>query len=131
MQRAESWETWRPLPRSAVQLCCLQAAAGLADHLQRDDAHRLRHFVFLLLRPEDLRRLAEQTPQRRPLAHPLAGNANGKISFAGSFGARFSKECEKGSLVIYKSKENARKSCNKSRPVNKSVLWTAGLQKYK
>lgn len=44
-------------------------------------------------------------------------------------GAQFSKEREKGSLVIYKSKEKARKSCNKSRPVNKSVLWTAGLQK--
>lgn len=44
-------------------------------------------------------------------------------------GGQFSKEREKGSLVIYKSKEKARKSCNKSRPVNKSVLWTAGLQK--
>lgn len=111
---------------ATARLCCLQAAAGVADHLQPDDAHGLRHLVFLLPRPEGLRRLAEQTPQRRPLALPLAGNTNGTI---GLFWAQFSKEREKGSLVIYKSKENARKRCNKSRPVNKSVLWTAELQK--
>lgn len=91
---------WRLQPRAAVHLCCLQAAAGVAGLLQPDDAHRLRHFVFLLPRPEDLRRLAEQTPQRRPLALPLAGNTKGKISFAGSFWAQFQRN-EKGSLVIY------------------------------
>lgn len=107
---------------------CLQAAAGVADRLQPDDAHRLRHPVFLLPRPEDLRRLAEPTPQGRPLAPPTTGNANGKIGLR-FFWAQFSREREKGRVVIYKSKENARKSCNKFRSVNKSVLWTEGPQK--
>lgn len=53
----------------------------------------------------------------------------GRSALRGFSWAQFSKERDKGGLVIYKSKEHARKSCNKSRPVNKSVLWTAGLQK--
>lgn len=78
---------------------CLQAAAGVADHLQPDDAHRLPDSVFLLPRPEDLRRLAEPTPQGRPLAPPITGNANGgnrSPVFLGPVfkGARKGKSCD-------------------------------------
>lgn len=57
-------------------MSCLQAAAASADHLWPDDAHRLHDSIFLVSRPEDLRRLAEQTPQRGPLAHPRIGKTN-------------------------------------------------------